>query len=95
MAGSTGVGIVLDAPAGMNETETIHSSGKRLSVGQPGEQPVDDPDGEARVHAGLPAGSRSKRKSPALTTKMMMKSMNATADAKPRFHQRKPSSYMK
>ena len=59
-----------------------------------GEQTVDEPDGEARVHR-RPGASRSKRSITQLTQKMTTKRRNATAEALPRFHQRKPSSYMR
>src|SRR4029077_19987270 len=49
--------------------------------------------GTGRTHEG--SASRVRRSCSAVTARIIRNSRNATADAEPRFHHLKPSSYMK
>lgn len=88
-----GGGSTLAAPAGMNETDSIHSSGKRLTTVSPARSPFTTT-GAKRGFTGQLA-CRDTRMRSHVTAKIKPNSIKATAEAAPKFHHLKPSSYMK
>jgi hypothetical protein len=91
--GRRGGGSVLAAPGGMNDTDTIHNSGNRLTIVKPTRTPLTIRATSDRGTAQLRC--RDRYMSVPVTAKINPNSKKATADAVPRFHHLKPSSYMK
>ena len=101
--GSSGGGKWLASPIGMNDTDSIHASGARLISAMASNAaliaiaPARDWPTSRSMRALLHTRSflRPKRSSNVVIARMIRNNMNATAEARPRFHHLKPSSYMK